>query len=111
MIPRVNRAARLSFFVGGVFSGMIIVNESFAMGRSYGHAFLVVAGFLFWASLWVAYAPENPNWIFLVSTACGIQNGVTTRYSGNVVRTTHMTGLTTDVGTSNLPECASVRHV
>lgn len=81
-----------------MFSGIFIINESFAMGRAYGHAFLVVSVFLFWASMWAAYFPHNPHWIFVAATACGIQNGVTTRYSGNVVRTTHMTGLTTDVG-------------
>ncbi len=34
----------------------------------------------------------------LAATACGLQNGLATSYSGAVVRTTHMTGIVTDLG-------------
>jgi uncharacterized membrane protein YoaK (UPF0700 family) len=30
--------------------------------------------------------------------ACGLQNGLTTKYSGSIIRTTHMTGAGTDIG-------------
>ncbi|KAG5178461.1 hypothetical protein JKP88DRAFT_248126 [Tribonema minus] len=36
--------------------------------------------------------------VYLLAIACGMQNAMTTRYSGAVVRTTHLTGMTTDVG-------------
>jgi uncharacterized membrane protein YoaK (UPF0700 family) len=36
--------------------------------------------------------------IYMLSIACGMQNAMTTRYSGAVVRTTHLTGMVTDVG-------------
>ena len=29
---------------------------------------------------------------------CGLQNGMTTKFSGNLIRTTHMTGTATDFG-------------
>jgi uncharacterized membrane protein YoaK (UPF0700 family) len=35
---------------------------------------------------------------FLASAACGLQNAMATTYSGAVVRTTHVTGLFTDLG-------------
>eukprot|EP01034_Spumella_vulgaris_P023022 gene23022-29210_t len=30
--------------------------------------------------------------------ACGLQNAMTSKYSGNIIRTTHVTGTATDVG-------------
>ncbi|MFQ3221440.1 MAG: uncharacterized membrane protein YoaK (UPF0700 family), partial [Paraglaciecola sp.] len=35
---------------------------------------------------------------YSASAACGIQNALATAYSGAVVRTTHLTGIFTDVG-------------
>jgi uncharacterized membrane protein YoaK (UPF0700 family) len=34
----------------------------------------------------------------MLAMACGMQNAMTTRYSGAVVRTTHLTGMFTDMG-------------
>jgi hypothetical protein len=35
---------------------------------------------------------------YLVSLACGLQNGMCTAFSGAVIRTTHVTGILTDIG-------------
>ncbi len=35
---------------------------------------------------------------YLISFACGLQNGMCTTFSGAVIRTTHMTGILTDIG-------------
>ncbi len=35
---------------------------------------------------------------YLVSLTCGLQNGMCTTFSGAVIRTTHMTGILTDIG-------------
>ncbi|MCC6414496.1 MAG: DUF1275 domain-containing protein, partial [Opitutaceae bacterium] len=35
---------------------------------------------------------------YLAAMACGLQNALTTTYSGAVVRTTHVTGIVTDLG-------------
>mmetsp|Transcript_86368 Transcript_86368/g.278931 ORF Transcript_86368/g.278931 Transcript_86368/m.278931 type:complete len:327 (+) Transcript_86368:197-1177(+) len=35
---------------------------------------------------------------YLTAAACGLQNGMITSYSGAIIRTTHVTGLATDVG-------------
>ncbi len=35
---------------------------------------------------------------YAAACACGLQNGMATRFSGAVVRTTHMSGIVTDIG-------------
>jgi hypothetical protein len=35
---------------------------------------------------------------YLISLACGLQNGMCTTFSGAVIRTTHVTGILTDIG-------------
>lgn len=35
---------------------------------------------------------------YLASAACGLQNALATTYSGSVIRTTHVTGIFTDLG-------------
>ena len=35
---------------------------------------------------------------YVASAACGVQNGLATHWGGAVIRTTHVTGLFTDVG-------------
>lgn len=44
---------------------------------------------------------ENLNDFFLLSLlalSCGAQNAIITHYSGTIIRTTHLTGITTDLG-------------
>ena len=36
--------------------------------------------------------------LLLASAACGLQNALATTYSGAIVRTTHVTGIFTDLG-------------
>ena len=35
---------------------------------------------------------------YLIAFACGLQNGLCTTFSGAVIRTTHVTGILTDIG-------------
>ena len=41
---------------------------------------------------------EHESSVYLAAMAMGMQNGMATTYSGAVVRTTHMTGIVTDIG-------------
>merc|ERR1712151_184982 len=41
---------------------------------------------------------EHKVAIYVAAAACGLQNGMATHWGGAVVRTTHVTGLFTDVG-------------
>lgn len=43
---------------------------------------------------WDAFPPSA----YLVCLACGLQNGMCTTFSGAVIRTTHVTGILTDIG-------------
>lgn len=86
----------LSFLIGS-FSGALVIDDSVARGaRSYGFAFLLEAGLLV---LVIAESTmSNSAQAFVLSAAMGLQNGLVTRLSGAVVRTTHLTGVVTDVG-------------
>lgn len=93
------RAAMLVlwFFAGAVISGAIIQRaELSARGRRYGFAMGVEALLI---SLAIALVNRGYAWgDNLVAMAAGLQNAMATSYSGAVVRTTHMTGIVTDLG-------------
>ena len=56
------------------------------------------------AALWLGVGLFNTANQFLSlllnAYACGLQNAMTTRWSGAVIRTTHVTGSATDMGTA-----------
>lgn len=89
---------RCCFCIGSVMSGILITNESFAIGRSYGRAAMLEAFFLFIAACRCIAVPDKIQYAYICAIAMGIQNGISTRFSGNVLRTTHFTGITTDIG-------------
>ncbi|HEY0967055.1 MAG TPA: YoaK family protein [Opitutaceae bacterium] len=84
------------FFLGCVLSGMIIRQSTLKAGRRYGVALTCESILLFSA----AYFLRNESNIgdYLAAMACGLQNAMATSYSGAVVRTTHITGIITDLG-------------
>ncbi|HVL02123.1 MAG TPA: YoaK family protein [Dongiaceae bacterium] len=86
----------VSFVVGAAISGAVIGNESLKLGRRYGVALIAESAVL----LLAMYAlNQESNWgHYLASGACGLQNAMTSTFSGAVVRTTHVTGLFTDLG-------------
>lgn len=84
------------FFLGCVLSGLIIRQSTLRAGRRYGVALIVEAGLLAAA----AYFFEHGSLAgaYLATMACGLQNAMATTYSGAVIRTTHVTGIITDLG-------------
>lgn len=86
----------LSFLVGAAISGYFLPSFSLKLGRHYD-SLLVMEGSLL---LLAAYALQEGSMVghYLASMACGLQNALATRYSGAVVRTTHVTGIFTDLG-------------
>lgn len=84
------------FFLGSVLSGMIIRQSTLRAGRRYGVALACESLLLFGA----AYFLRNGSNIgdYLAAMACGLQNAMATSYSGAVIRTTHITGIITDLG-------------
>lgn len=89
--------AVIGFFLGGcILSGMIIRDSTLKLGRRYGVA-LAAEAFL----LACAVPLLRQNSLFgpyLASCACGLQNGMASTYSGAVLRTTHVSGMFTDLG-------------
>ncbi|MEH6490872.1 YoaK family protein [Halopseudomonas sp.] len=86
----------LSFVLGALFSGVLIDSSALQSGRRYGVALLVETGLLLLAMLALHYNSVAGH--YLASAACGLQNAMVTTYSGAIIRTTHVTGLFTDLG-------------
>lgn len=85
-----------SFVVGAGVSGFVIGNESLKLGRRYSAALFAEAMLLILAMLFLSRGANFGH--YLASGACGLQNAMTSTFSGAVVRTTHVTGLFTDLG-------------
>lgn len=87
----------LWFFVGAVLSGIIIQRAELSRkGRRYGVAMMVEASFLAAATWMLVHGDDHGEYV--AAMACGLQNAMATSYSGAVLRTTHMTGIVTDLG-------------
>lgn len=85
-----------AFFMGSLLSGAIIRQSTLRAGRRYGVALAIESVFLFAA---VHAFRLNSAWgVYLAAMSCGLQNAMATSYSGAVVRTTHVTGMVTDLG-------------
>jgi uncharacterized membrane protein YoaK (UPF0700 family) len=88
----------LCFILGSFISGCFIPNQSFYFGSAYGKLFVFGSIVLILASVANILAPEEYWYDYLCAIAAGMQNGMVSRYSGNILRTTHHTGTCTDIG-------------
>lgn len=84
------------FFIGATLSGVIVQQPSLHAGRRYGVALMLEGALLVGA--WFGLRNGLVMGEVLSAIACGLQNALATSYSGAVVRTTHMTGVVTDLG-------------
>ena len=50
------------------------------------------------SALFAEANPEGRALFYFAAVANGIQNGVTSTYSANLIRTSHLTGTSTDIG-------------
>lgn len=87
-----------SFVAGAAVSGFVIGNEALKLGRRYGAALFAESALLMVSAVMLTHGSVLGH--YLASSACGLQNAMTSNYSGAVVRTTHVTGLFTDLGTT-----------
>ena len=87
-----------SFLAGTVLSGFIIQHSTLQLGRRYGVA-LILESLLLCLAV-PLLKRNNLSGIYCCSCACGLQNAMMTAYSGTVVRTTHVSGMFTDLGIS-----------
>lgn len=86
----------ISFMLGAALSGLLLQGNSLKLGRHYDSLLLLEALLL----LGALYALNQGALYghYLASAACGLQNALVTTYSGAVIRTTHLTGIVTDLG-------------
>jgi len=86
----------LSFLSGACLAGFLLHGSTLKLGRHYDTALLIESILLF-LSAWLLVSGSFYGH-FLASAACGLQNALATTYSGAIVRTTHVTGIFTDLG-------------
>ncbi|MGE8282098.1 MAG: YoaK family protein [Stenotrophomonas sp.] len=86
----------IAFSLGAMLSGLIIQGESLQLGRRYGLALALESALLLAA---IPLFKQQQVWGALAAAmACGLQNALATTFSGAVVRTTHLSGMFTDLG-------------
>jgi uncharacterized membrane protein YoaK (UPF0700 family) len=85
-----------SFLVGTVLSGFIIEDSALKLGRPYGVALFIESILLFCSML--LFRNGNELGLYFASCACGLQNAMVSTFSGTVIRTTHLSGMWTDLG-------------
>lgn len=92
-------AALIGAFVAGTtISGFLIQDSTLQLGRRYGVALLLVSLLLF--SSVPLLQNQSAYGMYAAACACGLQNAMVSTYSGAVVRTTHLSGMFTDLGIS-----------
>ncbi|WP_449466425.1 YoaK family protein [Stenotrophomonas humi] len=86
----------IAFSLGAMFSGLIIQDSALQLGRRYGIALALESALLFLA---IPLFKHQQIWgAMSAAMACGLQNAMATTFSGAVVRTTHLSGMFTDLG-------------
>lgn len=85
-----------AFVLGNMLSGMIVQESTLKLGRRYGVA-LTLESLLLFAAVPLLDWHESLG-LYLASVAMGLQNGMVSAYSGAIIRTTHVTGIFTDMG-------------
>lgn len=102
-------AAIIGGFLGGaVVSGLVVGSASLKSGRRYGVAMMIESA----AFAVAATAAQDGRMLGLTCAAfgCGVQNGMASSYLGLILRTTHVTGIVTDLGVL-LGERLRGRHI
>jgi uncharacterized membrane protein YoaK (UPF0700 family) len=85
-----------SFVAGAILSGVIIKDSTLKLGRRYGAVLVIESVLLFFAALLLE--KNNASGDYLASCACGLQNAMVSTYSGAALRTSHVSGIFTDLG-------------
>lgn len=86
----------LSYVIGSLFSGLIIGNSHFHLGLRYGSPLSLVAFFILVCWLLLPYIPRYA--LLFACMAMGVQNAMVSHYKSAIIRTTHLSGVLTDLG-------------
>lgn len=91
-------AATAGFVTGAAAAGYFIHHPEFTFARPYGRSVAVIGVCLILAHIF--FKPMPIAAVLLASFSCGLQNALATHYRGVILRTTHLTGLLTDLGSN-----------
>ncbi|MDG3087972.1 YoaK family protein [Vibrio hannami] len=86
----------LAFYLGASVPGYLVHGTTLKLGKHYDTVLFAEAILIFVAFYLLSSGSQLGH--FAASAACGMQNGLATTYSGAIVRTTHLTGIFTDLG-------------
>ncbi len=89
-------AILLAFFFGSLTSGLIIQDHVLRLGKRYGAVLILESLILVLAT--ALLQRHHMAGLWLAAASCGLQNGMATTYSKAVIRTTHLSGMFTDLG-------------
>lgn len=89
-------AVMLAFLLGAALSGLIVQDSTLRLGRRYGVALLATSLLLFIAIR--QFHLHSLSGAVLAAMACGLSNAMATTFSGAVIRTSHLSGMFTDLG-------------
>ena len=84
------------YVIGSFYSGLILGSSQFKLGRRYGIPLSLVALCIFLCWLFLPYFPRYA--LLWACVAMGIQNAMVSHYKGTIIRTTHLSGVLTDLG-------------
>jgi len=88
--------ALVGFVFGALVSGFLIHHPTLELSRPYGRSVTAIGVTLIGS--WACFGRYDFAAVGLAGMACGFQNALATHYRGIVLRTTHVTGLLTDLG-------------
>lgn len=86
----------LCFVIVSFYSGLILGDSNVSFGHHYGFPLSLVAAFLFLTWLLLPYFPRYG--LLWACVAMGVQNAMVSHYKGAIIRTTHLSGVLTDIG-------------
>ena len=89
-------AVIVSFVLGAFYSGYILGNARFSLNQRYGMPLICVAVFIGLCWLFTPYFPRYA--LLWACVAMGMQNAMVSHYQGAIIRTTHLSGVLTDLG-------------
>lgn len=83
------------FMVGAIFSAIISDDSQEKNIKRYGIA-MIIFGFII--LILDNFIKNNKLFLYFLTLTMGFQNGMSIRFKGNLIRSTHMTGNLTDLG-------------
>lgn len=84
------------FLFGSIISGLLVKNQNFKMDRRYTASIILQFITMLIATLLLFHDSLTSS--YFLALTMGMQNAMTTHYGSALIRTTHMTGTTTDLG-------------